>query len=139
MREWSTSDPFFFEGNVNVENYIQMLSEEVFPQLVEMFGDQFENGTFQRLCWAQDGAPGHRAREVRNWLLDFFQHKVIALYNVSERPARSPDMNPCDYFLWGFLKNQVFSTPPHTIAGLRQKIITIIDCANFILKNNMLT
>ena len=35
-----------------------MLNEEVFPQLVEMFGDQFENGTFQRLWWAQDGAPG---------------------------------------------------------------------------------
>ena len=78
-----------------------MLNEEVYPQLVEMFGDQFENGTFQRLWWAQNGAPGHRAREVRNWLLELFQHKVIALYHESEWPARSPDMNPCDYFLWG--------------------------------------
>ena len=51
--------PLCFEGNVNVENYLQMLNEEVFPQLVGMFGDQFENGTFQRLCWARDGAPGH--------------------------------------------------------------------------------
>ena len=59
--------PFFFEGNVNGENYLQMLNEEVFPQLVEMLVDQFENGTFQRLWWAQDGAPGHRARVVRNW------------------------------------------------------------------------
>ena len=48
-----------------------MLNEEIFPQLVEMFGDQFEKGTFQRLRWAQDGGPGHRAREVRNWLLEY--------------------------------------------------------------------
>ena len=35
--------PFFFEGKVNGENYLQMLNEEVFPKLVDMFGDQFEN------------------------------------------------------------------------------------------------
>ena len=34
--------PFFFEGNVDGENYLQMLNEEVFPQLVET------GGTFQR-------------------------------------------------------------------------------------------
>ena len=61
------TSPFFYEGNVSGEN---LLNEAVFPQLAEMCGDQFENGTFQRLCQAQDGAPGHRAREVRNWLLE---------------------------------------------------------------------
>ena len=35
--------------NVYGENYLQMMNEEVFPQLMEMFGDQFEKGTFQRL------------------------------------------------------------------------------------------
>ena len=99
MREWSTYRRILFDGNVNGENYLQMMNEEVFPQLVETFGDRFEKGTFQRLWWAQDGAPGHRAREVRNWLLEFFQEKVIALYHESECPARSPDMNPCNYFL----------------------------------------
>ena len=120
------SGPFFFEGNVNGENYLQMLNGEVFPQLVEVFDDQFDNGTFQRLRWAQNGMPGHRAREVRNWLLEFFQHRVIASYHESEWPARSPDMNPCDYSLGGFLKTKVFSTPPHT-TGLRQRIITEVD------------
>ena len=81
----SLTGPFFFEGNVNGENYLQVLNEEVVPQLVEMFGNRFENGTFQRLWWAQDGTPGNRAREVRNWLLEFFQHKVIALYHESEK------------------------------------------------------
>ena len=72
---------------------------------------------------------------MRNWLLECFQHKIIALYHESEWPARSPDMKPCDYFLWGFLKNQVFSTPPHTIADLRQRIITEVDVVK---RNRML-
>ena len=39
-----------------------------------------------------------------------------------EWPARSPDLTPCDFFLWGHLKNRVFSTPPHDIAELRERI-----------------
>ncbi|GBN65801.1 hypothetical protein AVEN_85675-1, partial [Araneus ventricosus] len=26
-------------------------------------------------------------------------------------PSRSPDLNPCDFWLWGYLKDVVFSTP----------------------------
>ena len=44
-------------------------------------------------------------------------------------------MIPCNYFLWGLLKNQVFSTPPHTIAELRQGIITEVDAVK---RNRML-
>jgi len=29
-------------------------------------------------------------------------------------PPCSPDMNPCHYFLWGYLKNQMYCTNPHT-------------------------
>ena len=35
---------------------------------------------------------------------------------------RSPDLNPCDYFLWGYLKTKVFETKPRTIADLKQRI-----------------
>jgi hypothetical protein len=33
-----------------------------------------------------------------------------------------PDLTPCDYFLWGYLKRKVFETGPRTIAGLKQRI-----------------
>jgi hypothetical protein len=29
-------------------------------------------------------------------------------------PARSPDLNPCDFFFWGYLKNKVYSNNPRT-------------------------
>jgi len=35
---------------------------------------------------------------------------------------RSPDLIPCDYFLWGYLKTKVFETKPRTIADLKQRI-----------------
>ena len=116
--------PFFFEDNVNGGNYLQMLNEDVFPRLVEIFGDQFEDGTFKQLWWAQDGAPCHRAMDVRDGLIEFFQDRVVALHHEKEWPARSPDMNPCDYFLWGYLKHKVFTTQPQTLVELRDKINT---------------
>jgi len=33
-----------------------------------------------------------------------------------------PDLTPCNYFLWGYLKTKVFETKPRTIADLKQRI-----------------
>ena len=57
---------FFFEGTVTTASYLRMLNEETFPQLADAFGDQFVNGHFSRLWWAQNGAPPHRSHEGRN-------------------------------------------------------------------------
>ena len=40
-----------------------------------------------------------------------------------EWPARSPDLTPCDFFLWGYLKQQVYKTPVRDVNDLRQRII----------------
>ena len=31
-------------------------------------------------------------------------------------------MTPCDFFLWGYLKNKVFQSPPRDLAELRARI-----------------
>jgi hypothetical protein len=38
-------------------------------------------------------------------------------------PPYSPDLNPCDYFLWGFLEEKLFLKKPQTIMELRALII----------------
>jgi hypothetical protein len=38
-------------------------------------------------------------------------------------PQNSPHLNPYDYFLWGFLKENTFSKKPETIMELRASII----------------
>ena len=58
----------------------------------------------------QDGASPHYKTVVRNWLHENLQDRWIRRAGPHEWPARSPDLTPCDFFLWGFLKEQVYKT-----------------------------
>ena len=51
-----------------------------------------------------------------------FANRVFALYHEVEWPPRSPDMTPCDFFLWGYFKSQIFVTPPRDTQDLRNRI-----------------
>ncbi len=116
--------PYFFEQNVNRIAYLRMFNEFVFPQLAERFNNQHWEGMFRGLWWAQDGAPAHRLIAVRDRLNAVFgNNRVIGLGHNVEWPPRSPDLTPCDFFLWGYIKDKVFSSPPRDIDELRQKII----------------
>jgi hypothetical protein len=57
----------------------------------------------------------------------FGNHRIIGLGHDVEWPPRSPDLTPCDFFLWGYLKDKVFSTPLQNINELRQKIVREFD------------
>ncbi|GBO09091.1 hypothetical protein AVEN_272461-1 [Araneus ventricosus] len=39
-----------------------------------------------------------------------------------EWPPRSPALNPLDFFLWGYIKQRVYATPPPTLQELRNRI-----------------
>ena len=122
MWGWLIIWSFFFEGSVNGLNYLTMLNEEVFPQLIRKFGNQFNNGHFSRLWWAQNGAPAHNALETREWLEEFFPNHIVALNHAVEWPPRSPDLSPCDFFLLGYVKSKVYVSPPTSIDDLKTKI-----------------
>jgi len=56
---------------------------------------------------------------VRN----LFPNHVISRYGDIIWPARSPDLSACDFFLWGYLKSQVFKAPtPHTVQEFKHRI-----------------
>ena len=43
-------------------------------------------------------------------------------------PLRSPDATPCDFFLWGYVKDQVYFSPlPASIPQLRVRIRTATE------------
>jgi len=48
-------------------------------------------------------------------------NRVEACQHISW-PARSPDLTPCDYFLWGYLKAEVFKHRPRTLQTLKDAI-----------------
>jgi len=47
---------------------------------------------------------------------------LISLRGDIGWPARSRDLTPCDFFLWGYLKAKVYSRRPGTIEQLKVAI-----------------
>lgn len=48
-------------------------------------------------------------------------HVISRNGNVSW-PPRSPDLAPCDFFLWGYLKSKVYVDKPRTLPDLKEAI-----------------
>lgn len=119
--------PFFYDNNLNGNTYLNMLNEQIIPEITRIYGCNSH-----RVWWFQDGAPAHRTRIVTQRLRDFFGARVVALSHAVEWPPRSPDLTPCDFFLWGYLKSRVYITPPRNLDDLRQRIINEIN----LLKEN---
>ena len=51
-----------------------------------------------------------------------FPNTWIGRRGAIEYPARSPDLTPMDFFLWGYLKDKVYRTKPRTIDALKMEI-----------------
>ena len=88
-----------------------MINTDVYPQLLQHFQMQ-AGGTFRHLWWLEDGASAHCVRAVTARLRELFGNSVIALHHAVEWPLRSPDLTPCDFFLWGYLKFKLYTNPP---------------------------
>jgi hypothetical protein len=60
-----------------------------------------------------DGAPPHFSRNVQGILNRMYPNRWIGLGGLGHWPARSPDLNPLDFFLWG-VREQRCSQPTHS-------------------------
>lgn len=108
--------PFFFaEKNINGTVYLDMLENYCFPQL-----DEKEN--LNRLYFQQDGAPSHYSAIVQDALNAKFPNRWIGRGGPIAWPPRSPDLTPCDFFFWGYVKNIVYSEKIRNLAHLRERI-----------------
>ena len=60
-----------------------------------------------------------------------FMERVLGMGSIRgwDWSARSPDLNPLDFFAWGYIKSQVFTTGgrPQTMAAMKAKIITVVN------------
>ena len=53
---------------------------------------------------------------------ELFGKRVISRFGDIPWPPRSPDLSVCDFFLWGYLKNRVYTTQLRTLDELKQRI-----------------
>ena len=75
--------------------------------------------SYKNYYFQQDRATPHRSNSVQEQLSTKFPNKFI---NKTQWPARSPDLNLCDYFLWGYLKSRVFKPFPTDLNDLKLNI-----------------
>ena len=59
---------------------------------------------------------------VREWLNERFPGRWTGRHGPFYWPARSPDLTPCDFFLWGYLMDIVFREPCTSIMHLQNSI-----------------
>jgi hypothetical protein len=70
----------------------------------------------------QDGATSHTARQSIAAVRQLFGNRVVSRFSDIPWPPRSPDLSVCDFFLWGYLKNRVYTTRVRTLDELKQRI-----------------
>lgn len=115
--------PIFFAETLNGVRYLEFLQEELVPQLANLFPNPVDANVPNRDIWfQQDGAPPHFARPVREYLDVVFPGRWIGRRGPIEWPPRSPDLNPLDFFLWGYLKSKVFKNKPANVEDLKARI-----------------
>lgn len=114
--------PFFLPQRVNGDNFLEFLVAEH----NNMWEDIPLN--LRLLAWFQlDGCPAHFHLNVRNWLNNNFPNRWIGRGGPVAWPPRSPDITPLDFFVWGFLKEQVYATPVETREQLIDRIRNACD------------
>lgn len=121
--------PHFFEGRLNGENYLDFL-QTVLPNLLLA-----QNVNRRGLHFQHDGAPPHFSLHVREHLNNEFPNRWIGRGGPQAWPARSPDLTVLDYYVWGNMKQSVYSTEVNTREELRQRVVAASDD----MKNNRQT
>ena len=115
---------FFSEQTVTGTAVLDMLTECLLPQLKEDSSD---------FIFQMDGAPPYFHRHVREFLNQHLPQQWIGRGTDDDQmilawPPRSPDRTPCDFFLWGYVKDLVYVPPlPESIAELKVRITTAIE------------
>lgn len=98
--------PIEIPHRLNSNNYLEFLQN-----LLNL--DFFEDVDLESLrsLWIQhDGAPAHYGTQVREYLNEQYPQRWIGRGSpILAWPARSPDLTPLDFYVWGTLKSKVYA------------------------------
>ncbi len=120
--------PFWFEDEneesltVNKERYIEVL-DQFWAALGRHNGGRGRNRFRRNRQWfQQDGATPQTANVTLEWLDQRFPDRLVSRRRDPEWAPHSPDLNPPDFYLWGYLKDRVYENNPQTIPELKEAI-----------------
>ncbi|XP_026828441.1 uncharacterized protein LOC113562655 [Ooceraea biroi] len=97
--------PYFIDGHLNGNSYANFLEHNLVHLLEDL------PLITRRTMWYQhDECPAHFSLVARNKLNEKFANRWIGRGGPVGWPARSPDLTPLDFFLWGILKDMVYTS-----------------------------
>nr|XP_042911568.1 SEC14-like protein 2 [Parasteatoda tepidariorum]XP_042911569.1 SEC14-like protein 2 [Parasteatoda tepidariorum]XP_042911570.1 SEC14-like protein 2 [Parasteatoda tepidariorum] len=70
----------------------------------------------------KDSAPSHASKVTQKFLTD----QQVLFLRPEQWISNSPDAAPCDYFLWGHLKNKLIKRRISTLRGLQRAIREVV-------------
>lgn len=109
--------PYFFDERVTGAVYLNFLQNHL-PVLLE----EVPLNIRRQMWYLHDGAPVHNTAPIRDHLNTKFENRWIGRGGPTDWPARSPDLTKVDFFFWGFIKNEVYKTPPTTRDDMKERI-----------------
>ncbi|XP_071056990.1 uncharacterized protein [Onthophagus taurus] len=113
-----------YQENLNAERYLNILTNHI-----ERYVDGLPLRDAEKLYFQHDGAPAHTARRITDFLNINFEDNWIGSSGNHRWPPRSPDLTPLDFFLWGYIKNQLYLMDNGNIRELK---INFEHCLNSI-------
>jgi hypothetical protein len=114
--------PYFIEGHLTGGTYLEMLQG-----VISEFLEDVPLVYLQDFYFQQDGAPPHYAQQVRQYLNATYGDRWIGRAGPVPWPARSPDLTPCDFYLWGEIKRLVYENEIESRDVLMARIRSAFD------------
>jgi len=117
--------PYIFPQRLTGAIYANFLRDEL-PALLENVPLQ----TRLQMYYQHDGAPPHFSQVVRQYLDHKFPNRWIGRGGTQNWPPWSPDLNPLDYHVWGYMKAMVYEQKVNTREELVHRILSAARSIN---------
>lgn len=102
---------------INQDYYItEVLEGHLLNHAKVMFGDDY-------YCFQQDSAPSHKAKRTQEWL----KTNLPDYITPEEWPSSSPDLNPLDFFGWGYMLSKIGDTKGMSLTSFKAHLVKIWD------------
>ena len=76
------------------------------------------------MYYKHDGAPPHFSQAIWQYLNQISQIDGLVVAVTQNLPTRSPDLNPLDYHVWGYMKAMMYAHKVNTREELLQRILS---------------
>ena len=105
--------PHWFEKGLRLgtKAYLEVMKNMVKPWTDENYPDcEYE--------WQQDSAPAHKSKVTQAWCMANLKN----FWPWTIWPPSSPDLNPCDYGIWGNVERKAYARPHPSVDAMKADV-----------------